>query len=232
MPADVSRFDPDLQVCSRLLKVWNIQRKLLSFLVNLYRIYKNTCEYKEHLRGRIGFECPDYTPDYFRELLLTYKLLFGQDTRSWNAFTNKVKSNAWGPHWNCSDSTPDGCHSSYDDSDPLLLTLCTSHPLPLYKAFESPDSPDDYPSHDFPFFGVRLLTLQTYVKDRNPRNLWALWQDRRNLALWMNYWPVIIIAALTVVFSFVQMVVQIWGTVLQQVQASQGGGGGLGGGGG
>jgi hypothetical protein len=146
---------------------------------------------------RLGGEIEDLTPEYFREVLLSYRLIFGQNKASWTAFKKKIP--AWGNRWNCStgqgESTDPERDQQNDDSDPLLLTLCGSgYNLPnarrIYEEIEAIDDVAQYyhPHYEFPFFGRRLLILQSFVKGRHPHNWKALWHDTRNVAFWWTFW--------------------------------------------
>ena len=150
--------------------------------------------------SRISSDIDDLTPEYFREVLLSYRLIFGQNKASYRAFNRKIPT--WGARWNCSceDAKPD---QQYDDSDPMLLTLCGStykspNARRIYEAIDALDDVTEYyhPYYDFPFLGNRLLNLQSFVKSRNPHSWTALWHDRRNIAFWWTFWVSIIINTL------------------------------------
>jgi len=120
--------------------------------------------------------------DYFKEVLLTYRIIFSQTKYS-----------------------PADCFSAYQETwshsedylqfaDPLLQQLCsqswdTRELHCFYMEINSGDPSAQYsPSSDFPFFGKRLLDLQAYVKTYRPSSIWALWYDQRNESWWWAFW--------------------------------------------
>jgi hypothetical protein len=108
------------------------------------------------------------TGSFFRELLLTYRVLFGQDKRSFQAFRRCC--------------TKQDAHYALD---PLLPILCDrSWTMPnardLYTDIDAGVSRDTYDSNaDFPIMGQKLLALQRFVYCYQPRTLAALLRDRR-----------------------------------------------------
>ncbi len=156
------------------------------------------------------------TPEYFREVLLSYRLIFGQDPKSWNSFRKMIPTLEDG--WDCSDKQS-------DDRDPMLRILCcSSYKSPsarrIYQEIAVSDdvSPYYYPDSDFPFLGRRILNLQAFVSGRNPHNWRALWHDRRNVAFWWTFWAVLFIGGGTIFLGVLQTAFQIWGSISSQKQ--------------
>jgi hypothetical protein len=123
--------------------------------------------------------------EFFVELLLTYRLLFGQDDRSWRAFSRMVSltGDDQNPivqgNWSC---------------DPLLLTLCgksceSDQAQTIYDDIEA-NPPSNYydPVIEFPFFGKRLIELQRLVDQHQPHTVRSLLNDRRDVKSWVNFW--------------------------------------------
>lgn len=157
--------------------------------------------------------------DYFREVLLSYRLLFGQDKKSWKAFL--AASAAWPAHW------PRSSPNALDDADPLLQTLCgTSATSPaaraLYAEIDAEDASPYYYPDSFPFLGRRILDLQTFVKGRHPTNWRALWSDRRNVAYWWTFWAVLFIGGGTIALGVLQLAFSVWQALTSQQQVDQG----------
>ena len=50
------------------------------------------------------------------------------------------------------------------------------------------NEPSNYydPQTEFPFFGRRILELQQLIKQYQPQDVRALWNDRRDVAAWYN----------------------------------------------
>jgi hypothetical protein len=125
-------------------------------------------------------------PEYFREVLLSYRLIFGQGKASWKAFKKKLP--ILEEQWDCSDKQS-------DDGDPMLRTLCcSSYNSPnanrVYADIDACNYVSSYynPISEFPFLGRRILNLQTFVSSQKPRTLRALWHDRHNVTFWWTSW--------------------------------------------
>ena len=127
----------------------------------------------------------DRSAEYFREVLLSYRLIFGQDKHSSRLFARQVTKMPL--NWNNSDSRS-------DDNDPMLLILCTQHwkstgAKEIYEEIEAADTSQHYqPADDFPFLGRKLLELQAYVKGRDAHSWKALWYDKRDMSVWWTFW--------------------------------------------
>jgi hypothetical protein len=159
----------------------------------------------------------DLTPEYFREVLLSYRLIFGQDKDSWKTFCKKIPT--FGEHWD----RPD--HYS-DDADPMLRILCCSkydspNANQIYEDIDAVDdvSPYYYPDSDFPFLGRRILDLQAFVRGQSPRGWRALWNDRHNVGWWWTFWATFFIGGGIIFLEILQAAFLIWGGIssLQQV---------------
>jgi hypothetical protein len=126
------------------------------------------------------------TEEFFEEILLSYRLIFGQDDRSYKAFSRMVPvwqeqrgRTSWETSWDC---------------DPMLYILCGSSATSeearkIYDEIEASEPVNCYhPNSDFPFFGKRLLELQQFIKQHQPQNVRALLNDRRDVAAWYTLW--------------------------------------------
>src|SRR5450432_2865422 len=124
---------------------------------------------------------------FFREVLLTYRVLFGQDERSRRAFQRSCSGSGPNAH-------PSSSSSSSSSSDPLLPILCekswtTPQAEDLYRDINAGAVRDTYDSNaDFPIMAPKLLALQQFVKDYHPTTLAALLRDRRDPTVWYNFW--------------------------------------------
>ncbi|KAI4681755.1 uncharacterized protein J4E84_007350 [Alternaria hordeiaustralica] len=152
-----------------------------------------------------------------RELMLTYRLLFGQSVRSRKLVQDLL----------IQEKKADRV------VDPLLERLCT---LPLSRSWVAkslsrrnhldlpaalfPQSTistssvfmesDSYSAqHDFPVFGLRLLELQKYNLRQQPSRARDLWRDRRNPLQWYTFWAVIWVGGITIVLAVLQLAVGI-----------------------
>jgi hypothetical protein len=124
--------------------------------------------------------------EFFREILLTYRVLFGQDERSYRAFQRSLPT--YDRNWDCSGRDPDQI------SDPLLPILCGKFwTVPgareVYSDVDAGPTREFYDANaDFPILGQKLLELQQFVENYSPRSLKALMNDRRNPMAWLTFW--------------------------------------------
>lgn len=155
--------------------------------------------------------------EFCRDVLLSYRLIFGIDYRSRRAFQSEevVK-------WKV-DITDDGHSRREHELDPLLHLLCTGSTkspdlqsvLERLGVQEAPASAG-YAREHFPFLGQRLADLQEFSVSQKPYNWKALlWDDRRDARNWWMMWTawvVLIIGGGTLVLQLLQLVFQIWQT--------------------
>ena len=160
--------------------------------------------------------------DYFREILLSYRLVFGQDKRSWRAFKRAFATNGRSradgeksPHFgrvkrqNTAIKTRDAAVD-----DPLLARLC-GHSWKteedLYKSLDADEAPNHYsPAMDFPILSDKLLRLQRFSKEQHPHDWKLLWTDRRDIRLFYTFWAVLAIGCATIVVALVQAGLTAW----------------------
>lgn len=170
----------------------------------------------------------DGPPSIYQEILLSYRLLFGQSSRSRQLLSGLLSS-----------KSKEQLSSMGDEPiDQLLELLCTKAlysrrkflGLPLGRRLGPHIRADLFPTSaldvygeilesdgysaqdDFPVFGQRLLALQRYNKRRQPTKITDLWRDRRNPLQWYTFWVVtfiggtgILLALLQLLVGFVQM---------------------------
>ena len=123
------------------------------------------------------------TDEFFEEMLITYRLLFGQDEKSWRAFARMA--NAW---------EAEQSSDKPGSFDPLLRTLCAQSCLSdtaaiIYKEIDAGVIASQYEPHtQFPFFGARLLELQEFVKQHQPQSVRGLFSDKRDVEKWWTLW--------------------------------------------
>lgn len=158
-----------------------------------------------------------------REVLWTYRLLFGQSSSS-RKLASKIIGRLNG------------------DTDSFLHTICTASTTRsrLFRRLPNPELPaylfpvtsrdmvdgwlnesDTYSCReDFPHFGPRLLAVQQYNLRQRPSRVRDLWRDRRNPLQWYTFWAVLWVGAITILLSFLQLV----STVVQTYYSASGGG--------
>ena len=110
----------------------------------------------------------------FREILLSFRLLFGQDKHSWQAFNASFR--------NVAGITKDGDQVH----DPLLVRLCGSkwkRERAFYRSIGAPEASNHYSAmRDFPLLGARLARLQRFSEVQNPHDWKVLWYDQRDIS--------------------------------------------------
>jgi len=157
--------------------------------------------------------------------LRSYRLIFGQDDRSWKAFSkmlNKLEEEQ-------------GQGKSIGAFDPLLRILCgqssTSHEARyIYEEIDT-NKQTTYcnPVTEFPFFGKRLMELEQFDKQHQPKSVRTLLNDRRDVAAWFILRSNQLLLLFVTFITFLMVVslgFQIWQTILTRQQLSQGVGSG------
>jgi len=191
--------------CRMMYHKQNIHRQLLT----------------DHIMSTHGHEKEPvvHTAEFFREILLTYRALFGQDDRSFRAFQHAMPS--FDLNWDFSARDP------LEVSDPMLPLLCgkcwtVPEARCVYEDIDAGAVRDFYDSNeDFPILGQRLLQLQLFVKEYHPRTLRGLLRDRRDPAFWYSFWTnqtLLLFGCLTILICLLQLVFQIWQVVLARQQ--------------
>jgi hypothetical protein len=107
--------------------------------------------------------------DFYREVLLTYRLIFGQLKGSYKDFNILTQKKFPLPE---------------EYRDPLLPILCG-------QSWESPDARQIFelieaevpatcygPLAEYPFFGKRLLDIQRYVRAHHPNTPYSNWYNK------------------------------------------------------
>lgn len=127
----------------------------------------------------------------FRETLLSYRLLLGQNPRSRAWFKKEVKNIR-------------NLHSSID---PLLVQLCgEERSLSTLVDDDRIQEQAFYDSDtDFAFYKERLEELEEYISARKVRNIRELWYDRRDPGQWVLVSVFLIVGGAAVVLSIVQV---------------------------
>lgn len=163
------------------------------------------------------------TEDFFREILLSYRLIFGQDERSWKAFSRMVpiweeqRSRVlWETSWDC---------------DPMLHVLCgkSSSAEDAQRIYDdvNANEPANYydPNTQFPFLGKKLVELQGFIMQHQPQNVRSLLNDRRDVAAWYTLWNnqlLIFFATCTIFLMVLSLIFQIWQVLLAKEQLKLG----------
>ena len=130
-------------------------------------------------------------------MLLTYRLIFGQDPRYSRLFAKELAAPIPAPKPShskpASQKGRQPCVFTLPDADPLLLRLCgldanAPGAAEIYADINAPITQIYYTSELYPFSADKLLMLQAYVKEQHPHDWQALWHDHRNETNWWQFW--------------------------------------------
>lgn len=131
---------------------------------SFFRLFENSIQASQNSYRAVSED--SFAPsDFYREVLLSYRLIFDEPggSRPWlkddHTCTRRVST------------------------DRLLQRLCTPKCAkePLYTAIQAPLPKSQYTaSKDFPFLGQRLDIIQRYIVGKNPADLPAMLRDRRD----------------------------------------------------
>lgn len=177
-----------------------------SFLCQLFNHYKaSRMQGQPQERDALTFF------DFLRDMMLSYRLLFGMDAKSRQIF--RAESANWEQ-----DSLCDGPFSGRRmyDVDPLLWILCTEKGTSpalkqLLGLLDGEETSPRYSFEDFPFLGARFLQLQTFIEGHKPTTWSVLWNDRTDARNWWAMWTagaVLLIGGGTLLLQLGQLVFQ------------------------
>jgi len=193
-------------------------------------------ERKGHLLSRLLNDhaenyCEDVNPpdiptdEFFEEILRSYRLIFGQDERSWQSFSKMLTRL----------EEEQGQGRSIWACDPLLRVLCgqsstSTEAAYIYEEIDT-NQRTTYcnPETEFPFFGKRLMELEQFDKQHQPKSVRGVLNDRRDVAAWFTLWSnqlLVAFATFTILLMVLSLGFQIWQTILTRQQLSQGPGNG------
>jgi hypothetical protein len=138
---------------------------------------------------------PDALHQYLYEVLLSYRLVFGENKRSRKLFRAEEGPRA----------------SRGQFYDPVLYILCgrkdISEIASLIPGFGDHGTFDT--RTDFPELGERLRVLQEYIINQKPTTLRDIWNDHRDPHQTFAFWVVVIVGGTSIFLSFLQVVVSI-----------------------
>ncbi|KAI0115621.1 hypothetical protein GGR51DRAFT_503593 [Nemania sp. FL0031] len=149
-------------------------------------------------RGHICLnECRTQAPTiaraYLIEVLLSYRLLFGQHGRSRQVFNERERENA----------------KLNGSIDPLLDALCGDKDMNGCIDIKELIRERGVYNADvnFPHLRERLLDLEDYSTSQRPRNLLEVWNDERDPEKLLTFRAVLIIGGVSILLSLVQVFV-------------------------
>lgn len=184
-------------------------------------------------------ELAEESAEIHREVLLSYRLLFGQSSKSRKLLDERLSQYSPPPstqisgHGHPADQglSGDASHTflSAQSLDPFLKicalpasqnwpSSCSKPPLLPSNIFPSfalhpngriRDSDTYSACDDFPVFGQRLRLLQDYSMGQQPSTVKDLWRDRRNPLQWYTFWAVIWVGGFSILLSLLQLFVNV-----------------------
>ncbi|KAH8602771.1 hypothetical protein B0O99DRAFT_9013 [Bisporella sp. PMI_857] len=152
---------------------------------------------------------------FFYEVLMSYRLIFGQDERSWKAFSRTM------PTWE-DDQSSSECTATLND--PLLQVLCgksstAGEGRAFYEEIDANEPSTYYNArNDFPFLGNRLVELQHFVKQHQPQSISLLPRGVRGVGTRWNRQIVLFFASLLSLLFLISISLQIWQAMLSRQQ--------------
>ncbi|KAF2191374.1 hypothetical protein K469DRAFT_656205 [Zopfia rhizophila CBS 207.26] len=171
---------------------------------------------------RYNFHSVPYKPPKFsvaqvmQEILLSYQLFFLNSSQACQYYRRKQRQVL-------KTVIPEG-----NQIDPTLDWLCGYHQT---KSSESslPERTVFSKEVDFPVFAERLSKLQKFASKQQSGTLKAVWSDHRNFEALYTFRAVIIFGTVSVILSFIQVVLQaIQTTYTMKSYSNRGNEGGIG----
>lgn len=151
--------------------------------------------------GPVPWASEEDITELLREILLSYRLLFGQSRRSRSLFRRLRPFQR----------IPQEAH------DQFLSLICNR------KHFDCPITlieREEYDlAGDFPHLRSRIVRLNNYASSKKPRSIRQLWRDKRDSTAWLAFWSVLFFGSVTILLGVIQTVFQIMQYALELQQA-------------
>ena len=130
------------------------------------------------------------------EILLSYRLLFGNDFRSRLQYRRSQRKRV-------RDVLPPGCKL-----DPYLNHCCRSGDSERSEGLAW-NCQSFSKSTDFPIFAERLSILRKYTQKQKPSTLKALWSNKNDINAYHTFRAVLVFGSLGVILGLIQVVAGI-----------------------
>ena len=127
---------------------------------------------------------------FCQEVLLSYRLLFGQDSRSRKYFPRAHQQ------------------ESYGQIDSFLPFLCMTKNVERVSHLIPKDQPIYFANQHFPTLFQRVEHVAKELEKARPKSMADLFHDRRDTLQYWTFWLVSIIGGLSILLSLVQVVLQ------------------------
>jgi hypothetical protein len=134
----------------------------------------------------------DDISQYLKEVLLTYRLLFGQSAASRKFFRR----------------TFNPLEVQGSQLDTLLPQLCAKSRLDWPSGCIPVDRSVYFSARDFPVLCERIELIASELKDTRPNSLSGLLRDRRDTLQYWTFWLVSIIGGVSILLSLIQVILQ------------------------
>ncbi|KAF3479406.1 uncharacterized protein GIQ15_05389 [Arthroderma uncinatum] len=154
-----------------------------------------------------------------QEIILSYRLLFGQDGKSRKVAREEIcKLKNSSADQVVDRMLSDLCECKYERGSRWWKTYDTtlqSYPSEIWpitcRTMEGQlQQSDVYSSRgDFPRLGPRLIRLQQFNTRQRPSKLTDLWCDRRNPLQWYTFWAVLLVGGAANILAALQLLVSI-----------------------
>ena len=184
----------DYDKSSRTLSLFSYPSFCLDMLLSDGLIYSFACSAQCGMDLRAN---RDDISQLLREVLLSYRLLFGQSAKSRKLFRQIFKP------------------SENHHVDSLLPLLCTKKRLPSGSTTIPADRPVYFAARDFPILYARVELIAKELKDSRPNSIGNLLRDRRDTLQFWTFWLVTVFGGISIILSLMQV-------ILQAVQLMQG----------
>jgi hypothetical protein len=126
------------------------------------------------------------------EVLLSYRLLFGQNKASRKFFLEIYPFK----------------YKLAKERDDTLMMLCGPDWSKSVFSWRVTQREEYILSEHFPVLGSRLVPLLRHLSNKQPQTWRQLWKDKRDSASWFTFWAVIIIGGIGIILAFVQVILQ------------------------
>lgn len=136
-----------------------------------------------------------FARSYLTEVLLSYRLLFGQHNRSRRLFRESERDRA-----------------KFDGTvDPLLDSLCGEQDMEHFGSVKELLRERGVYNADvnFPHLRAKLMELADYSSSQRPRSLVEVWNDERDPERLFTFKALIIVGAVSIALSVVQIFVGV-----------------------
>lgn len=154
-----------------------------------------------------------------QEIILSYRLLFGQDGKSRKVARDEVcKLKNSFPNQSVDAMLSDLCERKYDYGSLWWKTydkVLRGYPPEIWpitcRTMEGHLLQSDVYSarDDFPRLGPRLTKLQQFNSRQRPSRLTDLWRDRRNPLQWYMFWAVVLVGGVANILAALQLLVAL-----------------------